>query len=426
VSSAALGEEQMESFTRGLVRDRRLTLLIVFAVLLTVLWLIFSVQPVHADATPQQIIPDPEENPSNRIQGWVWVYGSSCQPVSGINVYLDAINKTTGEEMAAGPVQTWSNGYFYFENSDPRFMDCIAPNQVCYISINGMRWDYGNGNVWETLGYQCDNPAWCQWRGKVTTDNRGYGCFCPIWLDRSSWVDVPISAIFSNTNYVQDISYWSESWHDDSFTVNGAGNGFMCRSTWSNTIGWGIQGVATQKWAKRYFAASYYDTSGCDIPNPGIVRSGISAQLPGEQYRGVVVQEYLPTPNANPLDPTHGEPGPCLTISLAGSSHVGGKYSETDSQTWFAGFQGSLGIQFVTFGFSMNIDVTVSKTSGHSSGLTFSILRTDPQTSPLHMFVLYTPATNNHNFENINPNDLNSTNNVAGYELHIWDAGVPQ
>lgn len=397
---------EKEKTPQKIVLKQRVLILLFASALFLILVIAFNAQPAYAadhpnpsnNVAPQQIIPDPQENPSNRIQGWVWVYGSNCQPVSGINVYLYAINKTNGWPMEAGPVQTWSNGYFYFENGDPRFMDCIAPNQVCYISVNG--WQY-NGQT--TLGSFCDNPAWGQWLGKVTTDNRGYGCFCPIWLSPAAVVNVPAAAIFSNTKYAT-VSYEMENGHYVShsltFSVPATGTSVGYEQDTAVTYGmiFSVSPNCGAKISMRHYAASYWD----DTASPrGVKKTGISGSNLNWWWDFLSQSEYLSTSNTDVVS-NHKESRVDCGLTLEGY------YYEQGSTKWSVTQGVPFALSYLAYGTNLKLDVTV--TTSDSNKVKFKIDRSNDANPNTLTFWLYTAGAL-----------CDPSNHQGGMEFHVWD-----
>lgn len=394
-----------EKTRRKIVLKQRVFVLLLASAVFLILLIAFNAQPAYAadhpnplKIVPQQHIPDHEEPPSNCIEGWIYLYGSNCQPVSGINVYLDAINKTTGWPMAAGPVQTWSNGYFYFENGDPRFMDCIASNQVCYISING--WCF-NGQ--ETLGLSCDSPSWCQWRGKVTTDSTGYGSFSAIWLSPATVVNVPAAAIFSNTQYATvyyEMSGTHYVSHGLTFSVPNAGIsvGYEQSTTATYSLSFSTDPNSGAIISRRQYTASYWDNTAAQ---PGVKASGISGSELQWGWDVLSQNEYLSTSNSDVVS-NHYE------TRVDRNTAEEGYYSEQGSTTWSV----TQGVPFADsyLAFGVNIDLNVVVTSSGSNQVGFKIDRSHDTNPNLLTFWIYTPGAV------FNPN-----NHVGGMEFHIWD-----
>jgi hypothetical protein len=379
---------EKERTLQKIVLKQRVLILLFASALFLILVTAFNAQPAYAAdhqkpsniVAPQQIIPDPQENPSNRVQGWIWIYGSNCQPVSGINVYLYAINKTNGWPMEAGPVQTWSNGFFYFENGDPRFMDCIAPNQVCYVSVNGCQ---------TTLGSYCDNPAWCQWQGNVTTDDRGYGCFCPIWLSPSAVVNVPAAAMYSNSQYatLRYVMGQTDTFkHTLSFKIGtfGVSDGYM-----SGTVA--ERGLTCYPLGKFVVYQQHYASTYCDASH-NTYKSGIVAKVPGASWGLWPATEYISNPSGlNVSD--------CEDFTCAKLGAVDGTFTETNAHTWSANAGVPFGVIFPAFGKEISLDVTVQSYSGTANTLCYRVDMADAITNDILKFRVYRVTGEIHCFE---------------------------
>jgi hypothetical protein len=121
------------------------------------------------------------------------------------------------------------------------------------------------------------------------------------------------------------------------------------------------------------------------------------------------VPEYL-TPDLN--KPNYGLPTDAAPISfvIGGGDSVSFQYVETSSFTWSYGYSGSVGINYLGFGVSINIDTTGTGTLGHANMISFTVAL--PAGTPPHKFVVYTRGFS------FDPN------NKGGLELHIWDTGV--
>lgn len=363
----------------------------------------FSAQPAHAASppntgTPQTIIPEPGDDPSYTIQGWVYRYNTICQAAVGVNVYLDAFDKTTGWEKAAGPIQTNAGGYFSFYDGDPRFEDCIEANQVCYISINGWHW-YDQ----TTLGYYCDNPAWCQWRGSVKTDNRGYGCFSAIWLQTSAVVNVPAAAIFSNTKYATVYYKMSGTYsvsHGLTFSVPNAGVsvGYEQSTTATYGLSFSTDPNSGATISRRHYAASYWDNT---ASQPGVKVTGIGGSDLQWGWDVLSQNEYLSTSNPK-VTSNHYE------TQVDCNKTEEGYYYEQGSTTWSVTQGVSFADSYLAFG--VNIDLNVAVTTSGSNEVDFTIDRSHDTNPNLLTFWIYTPGAS------FNPN-----NHVGGVEFHIWD-----
>lgn len=169
--------------------------------------------------------------------------------------------------------------------------------------------------------------------------------------------------------------------------------------------------------SKRYYAVSYWDESLSYYPNPTLAKTGISDQVdPNELWSGIYTPEYI--------HPENLQSGTYYWFDLAGNGYEDYAYSETSSRTWSVSASASVpfAISYSHFGVVLNLDVTVSVTSGFSNDVYFEVdRRGEPDNAPAHRFYIYTPE-----FSIIlNPANHYSGDNRGGVELHIWDMGVP-
>lgn len=390
------------------VKDQKVLLTVFSFALLLFLLATFSVHPVYAGdgsgSPPVQgscsIIsdgdPPPNPPPSHKIVGDIHASNSPTGPVVGMSVYLYDI-ALYGDALAI--TSTDSQGHFTFEGS------WIQPGHGYYISVNGRL-----RGLDPSLGAVCDYPLWSQHLLERWTDENAYsGPWPGIFLQHATPVIAPIGAMYSNTYYTTDMSYSSGSSHDVSFHASVGSAGFLTASSWTYGIGLGMQHVHCAQWGRYYFAVGYWDaTSG----GAGIASTGLSTLVdPGEWFRTIDVSEYL-TPNL--ALPNYGLPADSSAFSfvIGGNEHADFYYSETGSFTWSYGFSGSVGINYMFFGASVNIDVTGTVTSGHTNTITLTVGPLPPAEQH-HKFVVYTRGFS-----------FTETNHQGGLELHIWDMGV--
>jgi hypothetical protein len=238
-----------------------------------------------------------------------------------------------------------------------------------------------------------------------------------IYLDTSTVVVAAAAALYSNTNYTQEITYSTSSSHDLTWYTTVGGNGYMTSRTTTVGINWFIQHQRTAQFGNEYYAAGwlrndiYGDSS---ISNTGL--AGLVDPL--KYFRTFDVVEYL-TPNLQ--QPNYGLPDDATPISFTMKENDGTKFSyqETNSFRWSFGFTGSVGLRYACFGVSVNIDAVVVVTESHTNTITLTVGPLPPGT-PYHTFVLYTRG-----FSFTSPNNKrDDPANKGGLELHIWDMGV--
>jgi hypothetical protein len=326
----------------------------------------------------------------------------------GLNVYLEY----KGERST----QTDQSGYFSFSQDPAGFP--IQTNTPYLITINGA--------ITGTLGTKAENPLWGQWAGYFWTDSIGNAAR-HIDLQAATPVLVPYATFYVNTPYVQQASYSASSYHDLSFKSEIGGNGFQ--STTSMTVGltWTVYTMGTnveREYGREWYAVGYLDEQLYDLSHGGegaIQLDNVGLSRVYDQYVLVNtqdVQEYL-TPVLT--KPNYGLPSNSVPIGvhMDGQQSFTFSYSETGSVTWSYGASGSVGINFLCFGFSVNIDTTATVTQGHTDTVTF-LLGPMPVGEPYHTFVIYTGGFS-FTEPNNNPSD---PANEGGLELHIWDMGA--
>jgi len=375
-------------------RQQRLLVLIALVTFVVFLSFVFVAQPVYADSGSNSFWPgEPGGGSEHTIEGYVYNRATG-NPAAGVTVYL-----YFGGWLRA-VTMTDANGHFIFQGS------YINP----YIG-----WDYIvtiNGED-SYLGYYLDDYHWGQWKGIVQTDDIGYG-YRYIYLEPAAVVNVPATALYSNTAYTQQIAYSTGSSHDLNFKSSVGSTGFLASQSWTQGFTWTIYGQHTAQFGRRYYAVGYYDDS-----SGSIFSTGLSAPFDeNEPFATIDVPEYL-TPDLS--KPNYGLPTDATPFSfvIGGSESVSFQYMETGSFTWSFGYSGNVGISFLFFSASVKIDVTGTVTSGHTNAVTLTVGPL-PAGTPHHKFVVYTRGFS-FTMPSNNPYD---PNNKGGLELHIWDAGV--
>jgi hypothetical protein len=319
---------------------------------------------------------------SNAVTGFIYHEGGGH--VSGIWVFLETGYLT--------PLATTTNSEGFYKFEDP---NSILPNSFYHISVNG---------EWRQLGVECIDKGYGQWYGTVQTDDKGVA-WKSIWIERAAIVNVPAAALYSNTLYNQLMTYQSTSWHTLSFKSSVGSTGFLSSSSMTKSFLWGITGYNDSYIAKRYYAVGFYDETTSSLKS-----AGLSDQVdPYEDWRQYNVPEYLvPDPNKSNYDlPTDSTPE---WFAIYGDSPTSFSYEETGSFTWSRGYSGSVGVNFLCFGVSVNIDTTSTVTSGYTNTVSFQVLL--PPGAPTHKFLVYTRGFSF------------TDNDKGGLELHLWDLGV--
>ena len=206
-----------------------------------------------------------------------------------------------------------------------------------------------------------------QWIGYFHTDGSGNAART-IFLQSAAIVKVPIAALYSNTPYNQLMEYQHTFYHDVSFRCTVGGTGFLSSSPKSYSYFFKIYGQNDTYLGKRYYAVGCYDER-----ISSLTTSGLSAEYDiYENMRQYGVSEYL-TPNAS--RPNYGLPtNRPQYVDIYGNSSWGTTFTESGSTTWEFGFSGSVGINVNFFGVSLNIDCTVSVTSGYTNTMSFQVL----------------------------------------------------
>jgi len=392
-------------------KSRMMLVLIVSIAFLVFLAFASTTKSVYADELSGPFMPGPDSvtpgddggnSPPNTFEGWVREYGVPSSPVSGVNVYLCGY---------LGPIYanetTDPSGYFKFDNHDTNMFTggslLILPNHEYFIEVNGY-YDVVSGiDPAQSLGFQCDNPAWGQWSKNFTTDSTGYAT-TTVCLSRSAVVDVTSAALFSNTQYAT-LTYVLTQGHTVSHSLGfhlSAGLGVDTGYTTSETVEFSVA-VTTLPNEKvhvsqRHYAASYWDSSGIYGNPPSIIYSGIAGK---DKTWGIdrltLSADYL---DSNSLPPDSYvdhriDPGGPITFS----------YSESGQYTWKTGT--AFGISYMAFGMSLSLETTVSTYS--TCTVSYTIQNTSGQR---HRFRAYTCGAT------LNPSS------TGGMELHVWDMGV--
>jgi len=386
-------ETEKISKRRTAKHQRMLMFLLAFAFALLLLAVASSAKPAYAASPPQMVLqpemmPPPEDGDgftysANTIEGQV-CDRTTILPIANVDVFLF-------DNMSTAYTATDSNGYFKFTQA-PGLPAYIQPNSRYTICLNGP----GDGS-W------VDNVRLGQWIGYFHTGSSGNAART-IYLQSAAIVKVPIAALYSNTPYNQLMEYQHTFYHDVSFRCTVGGTGFLSSSPKSYSYFFKIYGQNDTYLGKRYYAVGCYDER-----ISSLTTSGLSAEYDiYENMRQYGVSEYL-TPNAS--QPNYGLPtNRPQYVDIYGNSSWGTTFTESGSTTWEFGFSGSVGINVNFFGVSLNIDCTVSVTSGYTNTMSFQVLL--PAGAPLHRFLYYTRGFNV------------SQNGMGGPELHLWDLGV--
>lgn len=276
---------------------------------------------------------------------------------------------------------TDSRGYFRFQES------FIEPNCVYEITVNGWK---------EYLGDYLFDPKYGQWYGRVKTDDVGYACVF-IYMERSTIVNVPAAALFSNTKYATlyyGTSQKSSFSHELSFSVANQGIGTGYTTTISCEYIFGVEPLTKCYVTRWHYAATYYNDY-----EKRIVKTGIAGS---EDYWGwgtLSTEEYI-----DPNKLTSGY----VDFPLARGTFIQATYREEGSYTWSARMGVPFAISYKAFGVTINLDVTVTSTG--TNWVTYVVDRRGDTNPDTLIFRVYTGGAF------YDPN-----NQKGGIELHVWD-----
>ena len=386
-----------------MLRSQRILLpLIALAVLLVILALTSTVKPAYADSPPDEWIWPGEGGgggggyPAYDIQGQVFNlrtgYYAAGVTVCVYNPWRELLGSTTTNVI--GAFRIVSSGIYPFSRYQ--------------ITVNG--------NLSE-LGTSAIDPHWCQWSGYVITDANAHGYLPNINLDTSTQVIVPYATLYSNTPYVDHMTYSVSSSHDETFDINVGVLGYSTANTWSVGISWSIHHQQTRVWGDQYYALAWYGLDQWGVPCP--IKAGVDKLVnPNSGGQSLNAMEYLPTPDVHLTN--CGLPGEYVAkaYKLDPDQDISFSYAEAGTVQWKYGFSGSVGISYQGFGIDIDIGCYATSTSGHESSVDLKIYV--PPGDTAHWFVLYTKG-----FSFLLPSGpKNDPNNKAGLELHVWDAGA--
>lgn len=348
------------------------------AVFIVFLWSVFMTEPVYANDPPDAMIwpgdGGGEPAPPHTIEGYVM--GAGGPAPAGVNVYLYYGSLTV-------ETTTDAYGHFEFEGS------WIVPNETFWITANGKLYD---------LGTWCDDASWNQWKGWIITDENGYA-YETIHLGRSAIVDVPAAALFSNTKYAT-LYYGIETTSSFSHTLhfNVAGSGIDTGYTTTMMESTEFEGQPLLSWyvCRSHYAATYWDDT-----KPGIAKTGISAIVENTFWHANLTSEYL-----DPNSLTEGY----VDIPVPHGIKQRVTYTETGSYTWSASLGVDFAITYKAFSIPIELDTTVTTTSGATNWVSYVIDRTGDTNLNTLIFRAYTSGA-----------ILDLDNDRGGIELHVWD-----
>jgi hypothetical protein len=373
--------DKLKKETRAVVvskRGQRLLGLLALAAFVILLELVFATHPVYADSGSYML--DPGEGggaSSHTIEGWV-INRATGKPVCGVTCYLYF-------SWLRAITCTDAYGHFIFQGS--------------YIN-SYIGWDYTvttNGED-SYLGCYLDDYHLGQWKGVIQTDDIGYGSRY-IYLEPAAVVTVPAAALFSNTKY-STLRYGIETTSAFSHTLGFkvAGTGISTGYTTSTSASREFQVAPLYKKyiGKPYYAATYWDDT-----IHGVASSGIAHELENWDWGTYATQEYI-----DPNTLTEGY----KDFQVDQGSKIHADYKETGSHTWSVSIGADFAISYKGFGTTINVDTTVTTTSGTTSWVSYEVDRlSDTNPDPL-IFRAYTPGA-----------PLDHGIDIGGMELHVWD-----
>lgn len=365
---------------------QRCLLLLALAVFLVSLSLAFAVKPAYADDPGTETITPGEGGGgmdsgggggvppfTYKIEGYVWNRKTGTLAGAGIQVFLYY------------GAYTWSDttdayGYFSFYAG--------VPNGSYQLTVNGDIYNLGSSVL---------DARWGQWRGIINTDNVGYG-FRHIHLEPASVVNVPAAALFSNTQYAT-LYYGTQTSTGFSHSLNfrvpiiGISTGYKTSESVAYTALFWSSPNHAQFINRPYYAPTYFDDLVGDVASTGIAK-----EVPNTDWGGLSTHEYL---NETRLPTTEYVDFP---VPPGGKDWT---YQETGSQTWSASLDVPFAIVYQAFGKVINLETTVSVTSGTTTWVRYRI--ENPTENDIY-FRVYTPGA-----------QPNQNNGIGGMELHIWE-----
>jgi len=284
----------------------------------------------------------------------------------------------------------------------------ICLDTTYFIDVNGWcdNW-YGS----TTLGVSCDNPAWGQWSGNLTTDSNAYGTTF-VQLSPAAVANVTFAALYSNTKFATlyyGMGSSSDFYHTLSFGVLNSGISEGYSSSQSQSYLASVTGVESIAVQMMYYSNAYYDSFQSSIGNPGVVTAGITTRVPYHGYYQPAISDYITNPSSLI---TTDEPH-TFSFGLAPSTETY-SYSESGSYTWGASVGSPFGIIFSAWGNVITLDETVTTTTSHTNDVTISV--TVPQGYGTVDFMAYCPGPAGTSF-----NPIEGSVGTGGFELHIWD-----
>lgn len=153
---------------------------------------------------------------------------------------------------------------------------------------------------------------------------------------------------------------------------------------------------------KPFYAASVWDDS-----KPGIVSSGILAEVPNYDWGTYSTQEYIINPAGLVED--------YLDFDVTSGTSKLKEYKETGSHVWSDSLGVDFSIKYSHFGIPIDIDTTVSGTEGVTNWVSYLVDRIGDTNPDLLTFRAYTPG----GFRDIL--DPDPEKHFGGLKLHIWD-----
>jgi hypothetical protein len=237
--------------------------------------------------------------------------------------------------------------------------------------------------------------------------------FRKIYLEPATVIEVPAMAMFSDTKYAS-LSYEMTGTylfsHSMSFSIQNPSFTVGYSSTTSETL---VENTVFQvapnhqmKIVHRHYAATcWWAGLSTNPPSSPTLTTG-NAGKDDKSWRWDLLDttEYL-DPNSTLVINNHEE------RRLDAGGAITESYTEQGSYTWSASLGVPFGIQYLDFGATIDLDVTVTSTS--SSTVQYTIDRTsDTNTNRLY-FWAYTSG--------VPINIPDNGKGTGGMEIHVWD-----